>query len=175
MVEAGGAELLGSAIVISFANGNVRAELERRLGKDPIALQQRLERHLAEPGRVGYLVAQLGEQARSDAGLLAIAQILDHEATAQQLAGALARALDDAEVRERCEGLFELALAEELDVVAFERELLELLDEPAVVREAGALLDAVAREQFVRERVASLASAVAKAPGFADRVLDAID
>lgn len=175
LVEAGVAEVLGSAIVISFAHANVRAELERRLGKDPVALQQRLERHLGEPGRVGFLIAELGEQARSPAGLAVIVEILDQQATAQQLAAALARALDDAEVRERCEGLFELALAEELDAVAFERELRQLLDAPAVVREAGALLDAVAREFSVRERIASVTVAVATAPGFADRVLDAID
>ena len=175
LIEAGAAEVLGFAIVLSFADANVRAALEQRLGKDPAALQQRLERHLAEPRRVGYLIASLGEQARAEAGLLGIVAILDQETTAKQLAGALARALDDADVRERCEGLFGLALAEELDQVAFERELRALLDEPAVVREAGALLGAVAGEELVRERVASWAKAVAKAPGFADRVLDAVD
>jgi hypothetical protein len=175
IVEAGAAELLGSAIIVSFADGNVRAELERRLGKDAPALQERLERHLAEPGRLGELVTQLGEQVRSEAGLAVIVEILDHETTAQQLAAALARTLDDATVRTRCEALFGLALAEELEVREFERELRGLLDEPAVVREADALLAAVAREQFVREQVASLAGAVVKAPGFADRVLDAID
>ncbi|HVH98952.1 MAG TPA: hypothetical protein VM869_09585 [Enhygromyxa sp.] len=157
LIEAGAAEVLGFAIVLSFADANVRAALEQRLGKDPAALQQRLERHLAE------------------AGLLGIVAILDQETTAKQLAGALARALDDADVRERCEGLFGLALAEELDQVAFERELRALLDEPAVEREAGALLGAIAGDEAVRERVASWAKAVAKAPGFADRVLDAID
>lgn len=173
IVEAGGGEALASAIVASFAER--RTELEQRLGKDPSALQERLERRLAEPGRVGYLVASLGEQARSAVGVAAIVEILDHEATATVLAAALARALDDAAVRERCEELFGLALAEELDVRAFERELRRLLDEPAVVREAAAVLDAVAREPVVRERVASLAEALTKAPGFGDRLLDAID
>jgi hypothetical protein len=174
-IDAGAAEVLGSAIIVSFADANVRAELERRLGKDPAALQERLAKHLAEPGRVGYLVAQLGEQARSDTGLVAIVEILDHETTAQQLAAALARTIDDEAVRARCETLFGLSLAEELDVRAFERELRGLLDEPAVVREAAALLAAVAREQLVCERVASLAGAVAKAPGFAEQVLEAVD
>src|SRR5690606_12469722 len=175
MVEAEGAQVLGSAIVASVAEPELRAELERRLGKDPAALQQRLARRLAEPGRLEQLVAALGEQARSTAGIAAVVEILDHPTTATLLAGALARALDDAAVRERCEQLFDLALAEELDVVAFERELRRLLDEPAVVREAAALLAAVAREPLVRERVASLATAITGAPGFADRLLDAID
>lgn len=175
LIEAGGAELLGSAIVIRFADANVRAELERRLGKDPAALQQRLERHLGEPRRLGYLIAALGEQLRSEAGLAAIVELLDREATAQQLAAALARALADAEVRSRCEGLFGLALAEPLDELAFERELRALLDEPAVVREAGAWLDAVAREQPTREWVASLVAELVKPQGFAEQLLDAID
>jgi hypothetical protein len=175
LIEAGAAELLGSAIVVSFANPEIRAALEQRLGKDPGALQQRLERHLAEPGRHGMLVGQLGEQARSEAGLAAFIAILDHETTATLLAGALARVLDDAAVRQRCEALFGLALASRLDASGFTSELRELLDEPAVVREAAVLLDAIAREPFTREQVASLAAAVVAAPGFADRVLDAID
>ncbi len=174
LVEARAAELLATAIIVSFADAKVRAELERRLGKDPAALQERLGKRLAEPGRVGYLVGQLGEQLRSEPGTLVLVAIVDHEQTAKLLAGALARALDDAAVRERCEALFGLALAEELDAREFERELGRLLAEPAVVREATALLAAVGREDYVREQVAGLVARIIAAPGFSEGVVEAL-
>lgn len=174
IIEAKGAELLGSAIVASFANADTRAELERRLGRDPAALQQRLERRLADPSRVGYLVAGLGQAARTKAGLASIIEIVDHQQTATLLAGALTRALDDAKVRARGEALFGLALAEEFDSRTFTRELRLLLDEPAIVRELAAVRDAIAREPFVRERVAKLVSAVAGAPEFAEGLIEAL-
>ncbi|MFO7564773.1 MAG: hypothetical protein R6X02_19165 [Enhygromyxa sp.] len=175
MIEAEGAQVLAAAILGSFADAQVRAELEGRLGKDPAALQARLERRLADPGRLAYLITQLGEQARAPEGIAAIVEILDHPSTATLLGGALARALDDEAVRERCEGLFGLALAEELDTAALERDLRRLLDEPAIVREAAGLLAALGREDYVRERVARIAGAVAEGPGFSERLLDAID
>jgi hypothetical protein len=175
LVEAGGAQALGDAIVVGLADGQVRAELERRLGKDPAALQERLERRLADAGRVGFLLAEIGEQARSAEGVAGIVEILDHPSTATVLAQALARALDDGAVRERCESLFGLALAEELDVRAFERELRRLLDEPAIVREAAGVVAAMGREPLVRERVGGWVQAVAQGAGFGDRVVAAVD
>jgi len=174
LIDAGGAELLGSAIIVRFADARVRAELERRLGKDPAALQQRLERRLADPGRVGGLIATLGEAARAEPGLAAIVEILDHDQSAALLAASLTRALDDADLRARAASLYGLALAEQFDDRSFARELRELLDQPAVVREAVALREAVARQPFVRERVASLVRAVSQAPGFSATLLDTL-
>ncbi len=173
--EAGGAELLATAILVSFAEGRVRAGLEARLGKDPAALQERLRERLSDPRRLAYLVTALGEPLRSEAGALALRTIVDHERTATLVAGALARALEDPAVRERSEALFALALAEPLDARAFERKLGGLLDEPALVREAEALLAALAREAYVREQVGALAGAVVAGPSFAEPLLDALD
>jgi hypothetical protein len=173
LVEAGGAQALADAIVAGLVE--VRAELERRLGKDPAALQERLERRLADAGRVGFLLVEIGEQARSAEGIAGIVEIIDHPSTATLLAQALARALDDGAVRERCESLFGLALAEELDIRAFERELRRLLDEPAIVREASGVVAAIGRESLVRERVGGWVQAVAQGAGFGDRVVAAVD
>jgi hypothetical protein len=174
IVDAGATERLAAAIVASLAEPQIHAELERRLGKDPAALQQRLERRLADAERVGELLVALGEAARSPAGLALLAEILDHEIMATQLAAALARTLADLSVRTRAEALFGLALAEELDLRGFERALGELLDEPVVAREAAGLLAALAREEFVRERVAALVGLLVDGPGFGDLLLAAV-
>lgn len=175
MTDGGGAEQLATAILMQFTDAKLRGQLERRLGKDPSELQQRLVRRLGSASRVGALLGRLGEQLDSEAGRASLVRIVDHERTAALVAGSLTRALDDAGVRDHCELLFGLALADEIDVREFERELGRLLDEGAVVREAKALLAAVAREPVTREAIASAVAAVVAAPGFADGLVDALD
>lgn len=174
IVETGAAELLATAIIVSFADAKVRAALERQLGKDVADLQERLGKRLAEPRRVGHLVEALGERLRSEAAIADWVAIVDHETTAELLAAALARMLADAAVRDRCEALFGLALAQELDLRAFERELRALLNEDAVSREVEALLFALAREEFVRERVAGMVAELVGTEGFATGMAEAL-
>ena len=175
MTDGGGAEQLATAILVAFTDAKLRGQLERRLGKDPSELQQRLVRRLGSAGRVGALLGLMGEQLRGEAGTAALVRIVDDERTAELLAGALGRVLDDPPVRDHCEVLFGLALADAIDVREFERELGRVLDEPAVVREAGSLLAAVAREPVAREAITSVVAAVVAAPGFGDRLVEALD
>jgi hypothetical protein len=146
MLEAGGASGLAAAVLARLQVPQLRSKLAEWLGRE--GLQSVLVRHFADPKRATQLLLALAPTLLSAQALV---EILDHPRTAELLAGALGRALQDEQVRVRCEGLFALALAPELDATAFTQELARLLDEPAVTREAAALASAVARGQRARE------------------------
>ncbi|KIG17279.1 hypothetical protein DB30_03462 [Enhygromyxa salina] len=176
--DAGGGSAIAKGVVARLEDPSFATQLRARLGRDPAAVQTRLERRLADPGRVGPMLLALnredGELA-SAAGLDAFAQILDHERTAELLAAGLARMLTDAQLRERCQALFALALAPSFDEAAFGRALDELLGEPALVSEAIALLAALAREPEVRAHVEQLCVRFTNHPGFEGLLLAALD
>ena len=175
VVEAELAELLAEAMLVRLGDPEVETSLAQRLGQDRATLEARLIERFAEPRRAGFALEALGEALGSEAGTLVLVTIVDHEQTATLVAEALTRALDDAAVRERGEALFALALADELDAKAFERELGELLAEPAVAREATVLLTSLARAKFVREQLAALVAVVVVQPEFGQRLVAALD
>jgi hypothetical protein len=149
--------------------------LRAQLGRDPVAVQARLERRLADPARAAQLLIAMQPALASKAGLNTLAQIVQHERTAERLAAALARTLADEQLRERCEQLFALALAPSFDEAAVARALEELLGEPAITREAAALLGAIAREPAVRVHVEQLCAQFTGQPQFDEQLLAALN
>jgi hypothetical protein len=174
VVEAGGASAIAAGIVSLIQDPSFEPKLRERLGRDPAAVQARLERRLADPTRAGKILIAIHPHLGSESGLTALAQILDHERTAELAAAAMARALADPQLRERCEQLFALALAPEFDAAAFTRALDDLLTESAVTREAAALLSALAREPAVRAHVERLCTEFTRQLAFADQLLAAL-
>ncbi|PRQ04878.1 hypothetical protein [Enhygromyxa salina] len=176
IADAGGASAIAAGVVSRLEDPSFGVKLRERLGREPAAVQARLERRLADPARVGPLLLALNaEHDEPGSGLDVVAQILDHERTAQLLAAALARMLTDEQLRERCEQLFALALAPTFDEAAFARALDELLAEPVVAREAAALVGALAREPDVRAHVERLVASFTSRPSFEGLLLTALD
>jgi hypothetical protein len=174
VAEAGGATTLAAGVLARLEDPGFGEALGERLGRDPEAVQARLERRLADPARAGELLVGLAPIFESEAGAGALVEILDHPRSAELLAAALTRALAEASVRARCEELFALALAPSFEVAAFERGLEALLAEPAIERELAALLSAIAREPAVREAVAAISIRFVRQPGFDELVLAAL-
>jgi hypothetical protein len=146
--EAGGASALASAVLVRLEDPELRAGLAQLLGQSD--LQSVLVRRFADPKRAAELLLGTAPMLGSPDGL---AKIVDHERTSALLALMLGRALQDEQVRVRCEELFAMALAAEFDASAFAQGLSRLLDEPAISREASAFASAVARETVVQEIV----------------------
>jgi hypothetical protein len=168
--EAGGASAVAAAVLVRLEDPVFRSKLEQWLGRD--GLQSVLVRRFADPKRGAELLLGI---AKTLGASQAMVEILDHPRTAQLLAGALGRVLADEQVRTRCEEAFALALAPELDPAAFTRVLSQLLDEPALSREAKALLSAVAREPATRAVIVSEVEAIAAAPEFDALLLQTLD
>lgn len=168
--EAGGASAVAAAVLVRLEDPEFRTKLEQWLGRE--GLQSVLVRRFADPKRGAELLLGIAETLGSSQ---AMAEILDHPRTAQLLAGALGRVLADEQVRTRCEESFALALAPELDPAAFTRVLSQLLDEPALSREAKALLSAVAREPATRAVVVDEIEAIAARPEFDALLLQTLD
>jgi hypothetical protein len=147
--DAGAASALASGVLTRIEAPEFRAKLAQWLGHE--GLQSVLVRRFADPKRAAELLLGVATMFGKSEGLV---EILDHERTAQLVASALGRSLQDQQVRIRGEELFALALSAEFDSTAFSRELARLLDEPALIREASALARAIAREPVVREVVA---------------------
>lgn len=144
VTEAGFGSAVADDVVARLEDSEFRATVSKLAGRD---LQPVLVRRFSDPRRAArWLLVPPSFEA--------LIAIVDHERTAQLLAESLGRLLADKSVRERCEELFALALAGELDVPAFEDALARLFDEPALVREATAFLSAVAREEHTRQVVA---------------------
>jgi hypothetical protein len=175
LIEAEGAELLAEVLLLRLGDPQVEAALKRRLGQDLQTLETRLVERLAEPRRASFAVEALGEVLASEAGLIAVVTIVDHETTASLVAAALAELLDDPVVRERGEALFGLALAEDFDARAFERELAELLAEPVVLRAAKTLVTGLARAGHVREQLAAMVARVGTREKLGDELVAALD
>lgn len=146
--EAGGGPALADLVLARVGDPEFRAQLSTLLGRDN--LQAVLVRRFADPTRAARFMLGLTPSPVSQATLAAI---LDHERTASLLGGALARALQAEQVRSRCEELFALALAPELDAPSFTQALARLLDDPTLRSEATAFTSAVAREAFARRAV----------------------
>lgn len=170
--EAGGGSAIAAGVVSRLEDPGFASKLRERLGRDPTAVQARLERRLADPARAGQLLIAMQRELASKT---ALAQIVDHERAAKLIASGLTRALADEQVRERCEQLFALALAPRFDEAAFARALDDLFGEPVVAREAAALLGALAREPVVRAHVQRLCAEVTEQPGFEQQLLAALD
>lgn len=145
LFEAGAGSALAGRVLERLDDPRFRSELSTLLGRD---LQAVLERRFSDPKRAARLLLDLPAISPN-----VVIEILDHERTASLLAAALARALRDPSVRERCEALFALALAAELDAPAFTQTLERLLDEPALAREVATFTTAVARENFSRQAI----------------------
>lgn len=168
--EAGGGSAVAAAVLARLEDPGFRVELEQWLGRE--GLRSVLVRRFADPKRAAELLLGIAPMLASSQGVI---EILDHPRTAQLLAGALGRVLADEQVRSRCEELFALALAPELDASAFTRVLSQLLDEPALSREATALSRAVAREPATRGVVVSEVEAIAGQPEFDALLLRMLD
>jgi hypothetical protein len=175
LVEAEGAELLAEVLLLRLGDPQVEAALKRRLGQDLPTLEARLIERLGSPRRASFAVELLGEVVASDAGVVALITIVDHEQSARLVAAALAELLDDPGVRERGETLFGLALAEDLDVRAFERELALLLAEPAVMRAGKTLLTGLARAKHAREQLAAMVAVVGMREGLGAELVASLD
>jgi hypothetical protein len=148
--EAGGASALAAAVLLRLEDPEFRDKLGAWLGRED--LQSVLVRRFADPKRAAELLLGVAPMLVSSDTLV---EILDHERTAELLALSLGRALQDEQVRMRCEQLFTLALAPELDAVAFSQELSRSLNEPVLLREATAFASAVAREEYSRRAVST--------------------
>lgn len=168
--EAGGSSALAAAVLARLEHPEFRAQLEQWLGREQ--LQSVLVRRFADPKRAAELMLGIGPMLASSQGIV---EILDHPDTAQQLAAALGRVLADEQVRTRCEELFALALAPELDASAFTRALSQLLDEPALSREATAALRAIAREPVARAVVVKAVDEVSAWPQLDALLLQTLD
>jgi hypothetical protein len=143
--EAGGASALATVVLARLEHPEFRGKLVEWLGRD--GLQSVLVRRFADPKRATELLLGVAPTLVSAQGLV---EILDHQTTAQLLASALGRSLQDEQIRIHCEELFALALAAEFDASAFTQVLSKLSSTAALSREAAALLSAVAREPVTR-------------------------
>ena len=146
--EAGGAAALAGRVIARIEDPEFRAKLSSLLGRDE--LQAVLVRRFADPTRAARLLVRLDPISTQT-----LIEILDHERTAQLLAGALGRALQTERVRQRCEELFALALATEFDATPFTNELALLLDDPTLSQEAITFANAIAREEPSRRAVSA--------------------
>lgn len=165
--EAGGASALADRVLARVEDPEFRAQLSTLLGRDD--LQAVLIRRFADPTRAARFMLGLSPTPVSQATLAAI---LDHERTAQLLAGAIGRALQAKQVRRRCEELFALALAAEFDTPAFTQALASLLDDPALWYEATTFTSAVAREEYSRRAVSAEVARLSELDALLLRTLD---
>jgi hypothetical protein len=148
MSEAGGASALAAGVLVRLEDPEFRDKLGGWLGRED--LQAVLVRRFADPKRAAEWLLGVAPTLGASDGLV---EILDHERTAELLASSLGRALQDEQVRTRCEELFKLALEPEFDASAFAQALARLFHEPALLQEATAIARAVAREPIVRDVV----------------------
>jgi hypothetical protein len=170
VLEAGGASVLATVVLARLEDPAFRSKLEQWLGRE--GLQAVLVRRFADPKRAAELLLGIAPLLASSQTML---DLLDHPRTAALLADAIGRALLDDQIRSRCEELFALALAPELDASAFTQSLSQLFDEPALSREATSLLSALAREPSTRDAVAREIEAISRDPQLDALLLQTLD
>jgi hypothetical protein len=168
--EAGGASALAAAVLTRLEDPAFRSQLEQLLGRED--LQNVLVRRFAAPKRAAALLFSFVPAWASSQAMI---EVLDHPHTAKLFAVALGRLLEDEQVRTYCEELFAMAIAPQLDTLGFTRALLQLLVEPAVSREASALLGALARDPVVRGAVTKQVEELSGRSEFDAVLLQALD
>jgi hypothetical protein len=166
--EAGGASLVAERVLARLDDPEFRTKVYGYTGRDDP--QSVLVRRFADEKRALHLLTAVLPMSTQ-----ALVDILDHERTAALLAESLGRALRDPAVRERCEELFGLALAAELDAPTFRRALSQLLEEPALAREAAAFASALAREEHVERALSPEIERRTKAAPFDAAIERALD